>query len=298
MNRGVIPAPVAGRKRTRQLSTEESILSSYDQGKCEDEGSTAKSAVNPSQSQFLASMTFGRISCDCSDDECKERPSTLSTDVPNAIMEAIRQYRDSHTRQQRSRQSAERRLLFRSSSQPLFVYQWTLPFDVSEPLVEYGSSHRLVWIKSLPRGLLLQAIGTMRITKDTGSTTTDDGPMILGSALEEEHRTMLPDWRENDVIFVPSTGGKAVGWIVNQDDNVSVNESKGNDARAVLCIAKLSADCSLDADDEDDSLTSTVRAALRTLTTKNEFGGPCCVHLSPVDAAQIRQALAAVVSNP
>jgi hypothetical protein len=295
MDRRVIPAPVAGRKRTRQLSTEESILSSYEQGRREDEVSTAKSSDNQSQSEFLSSLTFSRIRCDCSDDECKERPST---DVPNAIMEAIRQYRDSHTRQQRSRPNAERRLLFRSSSQPLFVYQWTLPFDVSEPLVEYGSSHRLVWIQSLPRGLLLQAIGTMRITKDTGSTVTDDGPMILGSALEEEHRTMLPDWRENDVIFVPSTGGKAVGWIVNQDDNVSVNESKGNDARVVLCIAKLSADCSLDADDEDDSLTSTVRAALRTLTTKNEFGGPCCVHLSPVDAAQIRQALAAVATNP
>ena len=88
------------------------------------------------------------------------------------------------------------------------VYSMTLPVD-AEPLVEFGTSHRIVWIK------LLSSSSTTNQNSTTASTSTLStiGKGIIGSRDEQTTRTILTDWTEGQIILVPSTEGTASGWI-------------------------------------------------------------------------------------
>jgi len=76
------------------------------------------------------------------------------------------------------------------------LYDVTMPLN-AEPLIEFGTSHRIIHIKRLPSSSIIESIG--------------EG--IIGSQDEETTRQRLTDWTEGTVVLVPSTDGKAAGWI-------------------------------------------------------------------------------------
>lgn len=136
---------------------------------------------------FMSSMSFAssgaQRQCDC--DECGA--------IPEAIMAAVRKRRRQMVESSPLKRTQERKLLRRDDG--ISVWDLTMPLD-AEPLVEFGSSHRLVWVKRLPEDHILKSIGTG----------------IIGSSDEEKTREDL-GWKEGTVYLVPSNGGKAVGWL-------------------------------------------------------------------------------------
>jgi hypothetical protein len=96
---------------------------------------------------FLSSMTFAahgaalaRGGCDC--DECGGAGY-----IPQAIVDAIRRHKRLKNETAPIKRTQLRELLARQG--PIAVYRFTMPLQ-AEPLVEFGTSHRLVWIKFLP----------------------------------------------------------------------------------------------------------------------------------------------------
>lgn len=159
-----------------------------------------KHKSHDSSSLFLSSMTFASKaasygSCNC--DECF-LPAGSSM-IPSTIANAVLNYK----RQRPLKRTQDRVLVKRQDE--ISIWEWVLPLR-AEPLLEFGSSHRLVYVKRLPG--TLQTIG-------------QDG--IVGSKQEEESRLLL-DWKQGDVIFAKSNGGRAVGYVharktVNDDEN-------------------------------------------------------------------------------
>lgn len=181
------------------------------------------SSIDPTD-PFAASMTFTSIGnspggCDC--DECGVGASYL----PNAIALAVKRHKAAIQAMPLKR--TQYRALGKREQQ-VAVYNWTLPAD-AEPLVEFGNSHRLIWIQRLPDASVIKAIGKG----------------IIGSADEERQRVAL-DWKQGDIVFVPSNGGKAVGWVHHAAP--SNEEGTGDDAstkpagHVVLQIAKVPAE--------------------------------------------------------
>ncbi|CAJ1898976.1 unnamed protein product [Cylindrotheca closterium] len=160
-------------------------------------------------SEFLASMTFANgnndLGCDC--DEC-------GVPLPAPIMAAVRK---------RKWEMIERRPMFSTQERSLISRQdgtsiWKTVVPVgSDPLVEFGQSHRILWVKQLdPKTCHIKSIG--------------EG--IIGSSSEEDSRKRL-DWEEGDIYLVKSNGGKAIGWThcLNKEENAGTLESstaKGN----------------------------------------------------------------------
>lgn len=186
-----------------------------DASKAQDDDAPKPSPVtNAAQSSdFLQSMTFANRSqhnaalfrCDC--DECGVVGSSGQSFIPNAIQQALNDYKEQQKRSGVSFRRTQERTLVRKHSlqlsddsfKLLSIWQWTLP-QHAEPLLEFGNSHRIVYIQRLS-GVLKQ-IGTG----------------IVGSSHEEQGRKVLP-WRVGDVYFVPSRQqGKAVGWILEAED--------------------------------------------------------------------------------
>jgi hypothetical protein len=170
---------------------------------------------------FEASMTFASFGnspggCDC--DECGVGTNSL----PNAIALAVKRHKAAIQAMPLKR--TQHRALGKREQQ-VSVYAWTLPAE-SEPLVEFGNSHRFIWIQRLPETSVLKAIGKG----------------IIGSADEEKQRVAL-DWKQGDIVFVPSNGGKAVGWVHHAAP--STEEGTGDDpstkqaGHGVLQIAKV-----------------------------------------------------------
>lgn len=149
-------------------------------------------------SDFLDTFTFTNGNhqfCEC--DECeifvrndKRNPNM----IPPSVAEAINRHQQLRRTQQPLRRSQSRSLIKREGS--ITVYDYHLPLNVSEPLVEFGNSHRIIWVKHLSRHSRLYNLGTG----------------IIGSSAEEESRQGL-EWEEGNVYFTPSNGGKAVGWV-------------------------------------------------------------------------------------
>jgi hypothetical protein len=199
----------------------------------DDQQSGDSTAADPFHASFQASMTFASIDtsnslggagCDC--DECGVGINYL----PNAIASAVKRYK-AEIQSMPLKRTQHRALGKREqqTTQAVAVYEWTLPSN-AEPLVEFGNSHRFIWIQRLPDASVLQAIGKG----------------IIGSADEEKQRVAL-DWKQGDVVFVPSNGGKAVGWVhvhhvVPSSD---IEEGTGDDAgtksggHVILQIAKV-----------------------------------------------------------
>ena len=117
------------------------------------ENAPANNNVDPS---FMASMTFAssggagavRGGCDC--DECGGASSGLYT--PQAIIDAIRQHKRQRNEYQPMKRTQQRELVQRHG--PLSVYKWTMPVD-ADPLVEFGTAHRLIWIRTLSNDVRL-----------------------------------------------------------------------------------------------------------------------------------------------
>jgi hypothetical protein len=142
---------------------------------------------NNGAGSFSSSMTFAssgaKRQCDC--DDCGA--------IPEDIMAAVRKRRRQMVESSPLKRTQERKLLRRDRG--VSVWNLTMPLD-AEPLIEFGSSHRLVWVKRLPEDSILKSIGKG----------------IIGSSDEEKTREDL-DWKEGTVYLVPSNGGKAVGWL-------------------------------------------------------------------------------------
>ena len=131
---------------------------------------------------FMEGFLSGGGGCDC--DECGIREV-----VPGPILEAMRE----HKRQKVAiKRTQERTLVCRSGQ--ISVWDWVMPLE-AEPLIEYGSTHRIVWIEKLPGHL------------------KSIGKGIIGSSDEENTRIDLENWIEGGIYLVPSNGGKAIGFI-------------------------------------------------------------------------------------
>jgi hypothetical protein len=147
---------------------------------------------------FASSTDEFRDSCDC--DDCGT--------VPEPILRAIRQRKRQRFEAGLLKRTQERTLTKRELSTCISLWKWTMPLT-AEPLVEFGSSHRILWIQNLMPGSSLRSIGTG----------------IIGSSNEEQSRSDL-DWQEGNVYLIPSNGGKAVGWIhTNRETTTSTTRT-------------------------------------------------------------------------
>jgi hypothetical protein len=127
-------------------------------------------------------------------------------DIPAAIASAVERHRKER---RRAATAAGRRLeqtrTLRMRHGPCSVWEWNLPSPppssalwpgTVQPVLEFGNSHRIVWIQRCPGRL--QSIGPKG---------------IVGSYDEESTRPDLADWTAGRVAFVPSNGGQAVGYL-------------------------------------------------------------------------------------
>lgn len=187
--------------------------------------SLSKPTPDSPSAVFLASMTFASVEhiarCDC--DECgfssgvDRLAGSNDSVIPLSIAQALDRYKKQ--RSDSLRRIQDRTLIKRyqestsnskgsttastvstmatlAPSPAASVWELTMPLD-AEPLVEFGTNHRLIWIKRLPTGSVLKSIGSG----------------IIGSSDEEKQRQVLDEWKEGQVWLVPSNGGRAVGWI-------------------------------------------------------------------------------------
>ena len=154
---------------------------------------------------FMASMTFASSSqdlrqCDC--DECGL--------IPMAILEAIRKQKRIRIETGPLKRTQDRNLIKRDPLLGISIWNLVMPVD-AEPLIEFGSSHRLIYVKSLPG--ILKSIGTG----------------IVGSSDEENSRKVL-NWKEGNIYLVPSNGGKAVGWFhTSSSDSNDAEEGQASE---------------------------------------------------------------------
>jgi hypothetical protein len=186
---------------------------------------------------FLQSMTFASAgehirSCDC--DECDDF-------LGSAIAAFVRERKRQRLANAPIKRTQHRDLIERVGS--VSLYRLTMPVEAA-PLVEFGNSHRIVWIERKPQGTVITSIGKG----------------IIGSSDEEDSRRCLEEWKEGCVILVPSNGGNAVGWLhENSHCSASPNSSHvdsppeknriGNDkstrgpaSPAILYVAKVTPD--------------------------------------------------------
>jgi hypothetical protein len=166
---------------------------------------------------FLSSMTFAlQTPANCGCDEC----GTVAG-VPPTIADAIQSFK----RQRALKRAQNRQLVKRKDT--ISIYEWALPM-LAEPLLEFGSSHRFIYVKRLPG--FIQTIG-------------QDG--IVGSRNEEMSRLRM-SWKQGDVVLVPSNGGRAVGFVHVNDATSTTNKGDEKDSAlgqtfATLTICKIPA---------------------------------------------------------
>lgn len=69
--------------------------------------------------------------------------------------------------------------------------------------MEFGNPrmHRIIWVQRLPA------------SNSNKSILKSIGKGIVGSSAEEKGRVTLADWKEGQVLYMNSIGGKTVGWI-------------------------------------------------------------------------------------
>lgn len=137
----------------------------------------------------FASMAPGGA-CDC--DEC-------GVGLPLSFLSSLRERKRQKLQHGPMKRTQSRELIQRVSyggnPNGVSVWKWILPLG-AEPLIEFGSSARIVWVQRLPSQSQIRSIGQG----------------IIGSSDEEQTRKDL-DWKEGGVYLVPSNGGKATGLI-------------------------------------------------------------------------------------
>jgi hypothetical protein len=178
------------------------------------------------------------------------------------------------------------------------LYRLTMPVNAA-PLVEFGKSHRILWIERKPQGTVITSIGKG----------------IIGSSDEEDSRQCLEEWKEGCVILVPSNGGNAIGWLhENSHCSVSPNSSdvdsppeknriendkstSGPASPAIMYVAKVSPDVYKEIDSKrgDDPLwvkavLECCRQGLEKLNVKVEGNTECQhIEISNRDANPLKQ---------
>lgn len=138
-------------------------------------------------------MTFASFgfACDCDECEIKE--------IPLPILEALQNRKRQKRETEPMPRTQVRTLVQRHSNGNggiVAIWNWFLPREATEPLVEFGNSHRIIWVQRFPKTSQLQYVGRG----------------IIGSRDEERTRTNM-DWEQGQVYLLPSNQGKAVGWI-------------------------------------------------------------------------------------
>jgi hypothetical protein len=222
--------------------------------------------------EFLQSMTFATAgehlrTCDC--DECDN--------VPVAILEAINRRKRLRLETGPIKRTQQRTFLNRyhfgggdsNSNQDnkktnddiidvksdkgngtISVYSMTMPMN-AEPLVEFGTSHRIVWVKRL---------------SSMTSTIQSIGEGIIGSSDEEQTRKDLVDWSEGNFFLVPTTEGKAAGWIHTNKDNIKDTTNESSSSQSETTPEKTqdntNSDDMQDANNTIDSTTGSAYAVL------------------------------------
>lgn len=145
--------------------------------------------------RFVESMTFAHFgACDC--DECEVPMRGSNNNIPTSIQEALQ----SHKRQRLLNDTiaatiTQKRTLVSRASNQVSIWKLLLP-PGSEPLTEFGGSHRIVVVDSKPKERVVKMIG--------------EG--IIGSKDEESSRKDQ-HWEETSAYLYRSNGGKAIGWI-------------------------------------------------------------------------------------
>lgn len=167
---------------------------------------------------FLSSMTFANgnndLGCDC--DECEVSA------LPAPIMEAVRKRKREILLARPLFSTQERTLISRQEG--VAIWKTVVPVG-AEPLVEFGQSHRILWVKQLEsQKCHLRSIG--------------EG--IIGSSDEEESRKQL-DWEKGDIFLVKSNGGKAVGWTHCLNEGKKIDDTTTGDGiePAILITIKI-----------------------------------------------------------
>ena len=165
---------------------------------------------------FLQSMTFSRASdffdaCDC--DDCDN--------IPPSIQKFINDRKRQRMKTGHIKRTQQRTLVGQHDRTRISLFSMFMPKH-AEPLIEFGSSHRIVWVKRLVKPNKNQYTVEYKNSNSNHSSRESEssssilqwiGKGIIGSSDEEKDRIDLNDWTEGSVHFVPSNGGKAVGWI-------------------------------------------------------------------------------------
>jgi len=171
---------------------------------------------------FVASMTFASRKqyndCDCDDcglklplsiqEAVKRARTNIASLNPSTSLSSLSSFANIIAKQTRS-------LIANTSSGDIFVWKVVMP-PGAEPLIEYGSSDRIIFVYKLPKHANILSIGKG----------------IFGSREEEQHRHQM-HWSKGDAYFVPSNGGRAIGWI-NQSEVFDGNSYNENEKTVLL----------------------------------------------------------------
>ena len=172
----------------------------------------AGSGANKVDPFFMASMTFAHGAArDCDCDECGLEP------LPPSIAEAVRKHKRAKLMSVVEITHQERHLIGREGG--LSIWRLRLPIN-SEPMIEYGNSHRIVLVQHMPITLRVKSIGAG----------------IVGSAAEEQARIPV-GWKAGGGYVIPSNGGKAVGWVCMAKDDQ--DESSVGNAFVEIFVIKI-----------------------------------------------------------
>ena len=172
----------------------------------------AGSGANKVDPFFMASMTFAHGAArDCDCDECGLEP------LPPSIAEAVRKHKRAKLMSVVEITHQERHLIGREGG--LSIWRLRLPIN-SEPMIEYGNSHRIVLVQHMPITLRVKSIGAG----------------IVGSAAEEQARIPV-EWKAGGGYVIPSNGGKAVGWVCTTKDDQ--DESGVGNASVEIIVIKI-----------------------------------------------------------
>lgn len=177
---------------------------------------------------FLASMTFASGLHDFGNCDCEEC-SYGGIGLPLPILDALRERKRARLENGAvlHKRTQGRSLMAREVG--LSMWQLIMPLD-AEPLIEYGASHRMIWIEQLSSH---DRDGEKNDNNNNNNMNHDVnviqsiGKGIIGSSDEEKSRIVLHEWKTGRLFLVPSNGGKAVGYIhttASTKDSTSSND--------------------------------------------------------------------------
>ncbi|KAL7544195.1 hypothetical protein ACHAWF_007576 [Thalassiosira exigua] len=185
--------------------------------------------------EFMTSMTFasGGLGCEC--DECECGPST----VPPTIREAVNEHSRKRKLEEPTVFEVSKRLQIRQNRELVkreggfSLWRLELPVDGGDPIVEFRNSHRILFVKNLPKvssyeklNLTAEHLTCKNVCSNNGSENLhvtsqtsylkSIGQGIIGSAAEEKTRQRV-DWEEGSCYLLPFAKGIACGWTNEQE---------------------------------------------------------------------------------